>query len=113
MRAHRPVLLRLGRVYTRLEAPVGPFGLATLAASTRALASRSPDRYAATERLLTRLGRSRDAIAGRMRGLLLGAAFAGRPVNVPVASRLIRQSEALLAQARALAHRQSPASTPR
>ena len=42
MRAHRGTLLRLGRVYTQLEAAVGPFGLDTLRASTRALASNSP-----------------------------------------------------------------------
>ena len=42
MRLHRGTLLRLGRIYTQLEAAVGAFGLDTLRASTRALASDSP-----------------------------------------------------------------------
>ena len=52
MRSHQSLLLRLGRVYTQLEAPVGAFGLDTLQALTRALASDSPGdtTYLQTER---------------------------------------------------------------
>src|SRR5579859_582760 len=105
MRAHLPVLLRLGRAYTAIEAPVGPFGLATLRASTRALASASPgdSRYRAIESALVRLGTARDHVAGQMRTMLDGAAFAGKPINVAAASALIRQARRLLKEAETLA----------
>jgi len=105
MRVHRGALLRLGQVYTQLEAPVGSFGLDTLTASTRALESTSKhDRiYASIENQLARLGRQRDAVAAKMRRLLLGAAFGGKPVNVGQAIALAAQGYLLLAKAQALA----------
>jgi hypothetical protein len=105
MRPDRPALLALGRVYTQIEAPVGAFGLDTLRASTRALASRSPGdaEYSRVEGQLQRLGAERDAIGNRMRTLLLGAAFAAQPVNPGEAAGLIRQGERLIGQAAVLA----------
>ena len=104
MRAHRGLLLRLGRLYTQIEAPVGPFGLATLKASTRALASQSAGdaAYARTERQLRQLGAERDAIGALMRSALLGAAFAGHPIDVPAARHLIQEARQLLRLAAAL-----------
>ena len=104
MRSHRSLLLRLGRVYTQLEAPVGAFGLDTLQASTRALGSDSAGdaTYTRIEDRLQQLGAARDAIAGQMRALLLAAAFGGQPVNPDAASRLIGQGEMLLNAARAI-----------
>jgi hypothetical protein len=101
MRAHRAALLRLGQLYTQLEAPVGAFGLDTLRASTRALASNSPGdaRYTRLENELQRFGAQRDAICGQMRALLLGAAFNGRTLNIAQARALIRQGERLLGAA--------------
>jgi hypothetical protein len=105
MRANRPALLALGRVYSQIEAPVGAFGLDTLKASTRALASRSPgdSEYSRIERQLQQLGTERDAIGNRMRALLLGAAFNGQPVDPGAAAGLIRQGELLLGRAAVLA----------
>jgi hypothetical protein len=105
MKEHRAVLLRLGQAYTAIEAPVGPFGLATLRASTRALVSRSPGdaSYRRIERQLRRLGAERDTVAGRMRALLLGAAFGGKPLDVPAARQLIGQARNLLHRAGQLA----------
>ncbi len=105
MRAHRAALVRLGQVYTQLEAPVGAFGLATLTASTRALASRSHGdaSYTRIERRLQRLGQQRDAVAGQMHALLLGAAFSGRTLNVARAAALIRQGYRLIGEAAILA----------
>src|SRR5258705_13150897 len=79
----RTALLKLGRVYSQIEAPVGAFGLATLHASTRALASDSPAdaEYSRIEGQLQQLGAERDAVGNRMRSLLLGAAFDGHPVD--------------------------------
>jgi hypothetical protein len=104
MRMHRGTLLRLGRVYAQLEAAVGAFGLDTLRASTRALASNSPgdETYTRIENQLQRLGAKRDTIGARMRALLLGAAFHGRTVNVAEARALIRAGERLLGQAAVL-----------
>jgi hypothetical protein len=104
MRAHRGTLLRLGQTYTQLEAAVGAFGLDTLRASTRALASDSPGdaTYTRIENQLQRLGSERDAIGARMQGLLLGAEFGGRPLNVAAARALIRAGDRLLGQAAVL-----------
>lgn len=105
MRRHRTELLTLGRVYTALEAPVGPFGLDTLRASTRALASRSAGdaTYTRIENQLRQLGQRRDAVGARMRVLLLGAAFDGRTLNGERAAPLIRAGQRLLGAAAALA----------
>lgn len=105
MRAHRGELQRLGQVYTQLEAPVGIFGLDTLTASTRALASISPGdaTYKSIENQLMRLGHQRDEIASRMRAVLLGAAFYGRALKVGQAAALINEGYVLLGKAAALA----------
>jgi hypothetical protein len=104
MRPHRAVLTRLGQVYTQLEAPVGRFGLATLRASTRALASHSAGdaSYTRIENRLRNLGSGRDRLADRMRTMLLDSAFSGRPVNVAKARALIRAGDKLLRLAAAL-----------
>jgi hypothetical protein len=104
MRAHRGTLLRLGRTFTQLEAPVGAFGMDTLRASTRALASDSPGdaAYTRIESALQRLGAERDTAGAQMRALLLGAAFGGRPLNVAAARKLIREGDRLLGQAAVL-----------
>jgi hypothetical protein len=104
MRVNRAALWRLGQVYTQLEAPVGSFGLDTLTASTRALASTSAKdaTYTSIEKQLVHLGQQRDAVAGRMRALLLGAAFDGRVLKVAQAAALIREGERLLGQAAVL-----------
>ena len=87
MRAHRGTLLRLGRLYTQLDAPVGAFGQDTLRPSTRALASNSPGdaTYTRIENALQRLGAARDTVGAHMRALLLDAAFGGRPLDVKAA----------------------------
>ncbi len=101
MQANRAELLRLGQVYTQLEAPVGTFGLDTLTASTSALASTSAKdaTYTSLEKQLAHLGQQRDVVAGRMRALLLGAAFDGRVLKVGQAAALIREGDRLLGQA--------------
>ena len=105
MRAHRAALLRLGQLYTQLEAPVGAFGKDTLRASTRALVSNSAGdaRYTRIENELQRLGARRDAVAARIHALLLGAAFDGRTLNVAQARALTRQGDRVLGAAAVLA----------
>jgi hypothetical protein len=106
-----PTLTKLGRLYTRLEATVGEFGLDTLAASTRALASSSPGdaTYTTIEGQLTSLGAARNALAGQIQPLLIGAEFGGQPLSTSKSGKkalaaLIAQGNALLAQADTLAH---------
>ena len=80
------------------------FGLDTPRASTRALAGHSPGdaTYTRIENALQRLGTARDTVGGRMRAMLLGAAFGGRTLNVATARTLIRAGNRLLGQAAVL-----------
>jgi hypothetical protein len=110
LRGGGPALLRLGQVYTQVEAAVGAFGLDTLQASTRAMASASPRdaTYTRIESALGQLGTARDALVTRMRSALLGAAFYGRPLGQSQARALIAQGEHLLGEAAVLAAGNAP-----
>lgn len=105
MRSGGPVLTRLGEAYTAINAPTGPFGLDTLKASTRALASNSPGdaTYRSIEARLAALGSARDAVASQMSDALLGAAFSGKPLDAGRAATLIAQAARILARAATLA----------
>jgi hypothetical protein len=105
MREDTSGLLRLGQVYSQIEAAVGAFGLDTLRASTRALASSSTGdaTYTRIESQLQQLGAARDALAAQMRSVLLGAAFYGRQPGGEDVRVLIAQGERLLGQAAVLA----------
>jgi hypothetical protein len=105
MLADYPRLAQLGRVYTQLEAAVGEFGLATLTAATRALASHSggDSTYTNIENELVELGAARDALAAQMQAALTGAEFGGQTLSGKTARKLIRAGNHLLAQANALA----------
>lgn len=100
-----PAYAGLAATYTQLESPVGPFGLDTLAASTRALASSSPQdaQFTRTEQAIARLGSRRDQVGAEMIAALEGAAFAGRPISPGTARSLSAQGQALLQQASRLA----------
>ena len=100
-----PTLRTLSRVYTQLEAAVGQFGLATLTASTRALASHSAGdaTYTSIENQLAGLGSTRDVLAAQMQTMLMGAEFGGQPISSTSAYSLIAQGRALLARAATLA----------
>ena len=106
MLSNYPTLTKLGHVYTQLDAAVGQFGLATLTASTRALASDSSGDsvYTSIENRLAALGSARDALAAQMQTLLTGAEFGGTPISAKTAKGLIAQGNALLAQADTLAN---------
>jgi len=97
-------LVKLGQAYTAINAPVGPFGLDTLAASTKALESSSPGdaTYTTIEARLAGLGKARDAVVAAMKDELYDAAFDGRPINVGEADALIASAHGLLASAAAL-----------
>ena len=105
MLTNYPLLTQLSQVYTQLEAAVGEFGLDTLTASTRALASNSPGdaTYTSIENDLTQLGAARDALVAEMQGVLMGAEFGGQSAGSGTLRGLIGAGNALLAQADALA----------
>jgi hypothetical protein len=95
----------LAGVYTQLESPVGPFGLDTLTASTRALASgsaTSDTTYQQTERQIAVLGSQRDQVGAVMINLLEAAA-SGRPIPTGLAQMLEFDGQVLLNQAQQLA----------
>jgi hypothetical protein len=94
----------LAPVYKQIEATVEPFGLDTLAASTKALASGSgsdDSTYVSLENQLASLGAQRDALAGQMIGLLEAAEFNGQPISQQQVQTLETQAQALLDQAQA------------
>ena len=83
---------------------MGPFGLDTLKASTRALASTSPADavYNGIEAKLAPARRGAGCHRRADAPALLGAAFGGQPVNVLEARLLIRAAQRLLRQAAVL-----------
>jgi len=100
LRAHRQTLLRLAAIYKQINAPLGEFGLATLARSTTAVeSSASGDQdYTILENQLIQLTNDRDAIAARVRDVLAGAAFGGQAIDEQQALTLIDQGQGLLDQ---------------
>jgi hypothetical protein len=105
LRQDEPLTVKLGELYKQLNAPVGTFGLDTLAVSTAALASSSAnDRtYNQLEGVLGRLGAARDKVAGAVQSQLLGAEFGNQPVNPGQATALLAAGSAILAGAGLLA----------
>src|SRR5258708_30850101 len=96
---------KLAVIYKQIDASVGQFALATLAASTQAIESGSaPDdsRYVSLENQLISLNSQRNALAAQMIALLEGAEFNGQAITQQQAQPLVAQGQALLAQANAL-----------
>jgi len=95
---------KLAVIYKQIDASVGQFALATLAASSQAIESNAPDdsRYASLENQLILLNSQRDALAAQMILLLEGAEFNGQAITQEQAQPLVAQGQALLGQANAL-----------
>jgi len=104
LRAHRATLIQLAQIYKQIDASVGQFGLTTLAVSTRALESNSPNdaTYTKLENELISVGTQRDALASQMISLLEGATFNGSSINEQQAKSLIAQGQALLEKVNSL-----------
>jgi hypothetical protein len=97
---------KVAQTYKQLDAAVGEFGLATLAASTRAIesgTSLNDSTYASLENQLASLIDQRNALAAKMIGLLEGAAFNGQSITEEQAQALVTQGQALISEAQALA----------
>jgi hypothetical protein len=98
LRAHREAVEGLGTVYKQLNAPFGVFGMATLAASTRALTADDAT-YARIETAIADLTARRDALASQVRSALDAAAFGGTPIAERQAERWMEAAEGLLEEA--------------
>jgi hypothetical protein len=96
-----PAVVRMAHVYTQLESPVGGFGLATLRASTGAVAAADPGDalYSQCDSALLRLGARRDSVAGRMQKLLGGAEFEHQSIDPALAQSLTSAGEGVLGEA--------------
>ena len=97
--------IKVAQTYKQIDAAVGQFGLATLAASTRAIKSGSPaddSTYTNLENQLTSLTNDRNALAAQMISALEDAEFNGRPISEKQAQSLVAQGRALIAEANAL-----------
>jgi hypothetical protein len=97
--------VKVAQSYKQIDAAVGQFGLATLAASTRAIESSSAgdSTYSNIENQLISLTNERNALAAEMIGLLEGAEFGGQSISEQQANALVSQGQALIAEANALA----------
>ncbi|HYV15168.1 MAG TPA: hypothetical protein VE972_04035 [Conexibacter sp.] len=104
LRVHGPTVRRLGDAYEQLNAPFGAFAQDTLAASTRALASTNDGEYAAIENAIASLTSERDALAGKIKAQLNGAAFDGHPVGELQALIEMVHAELLIHKAAVLPH---------
>lgn len=98
--------IALAQIYKQLNAPFGEFSMATLKASTKALASNDAGdaTYNSIEGQIQSLTSQRDALAAQMMGLLNGAEFNGQTFSDAQAQSLIGQGQALLNQADGLPH---------
>jgi hypothetical protein len=95
----------VARTYKQLDAAVGQFGLATLAASTRAIESGSSaddTTYTNLENQLSTLTSDRNALAAEMIGLLEGAEFGGQAISENQAEQLVDRGHDLLDRANEL-----------
>lgn len=96
----------LAQTYKQLNASFGAFAMATLKASTKALASNDDGdaTYLKIEGQIQSLTAQRDALASQIVALLNGAEFNGQSFSDAQAQTLIAQAQALLNQASGLPH---------
>jgi hypothetical protein len=101
-----PGFATLAQTYKQLNAPFGQFAMATLRASTKALASGDPDdaTYTSIEGKIQSFTTRRDALASEIKGQLDGAEFKGQPISTLKALLLVVQGNVLLGEANHLPH---------
>jgi hypothetical protein len=102
---HLDTTTTLAEAYAQLNAPFGSFGLDTLKASTRALASGSATddaTYTRLETAIVRLTIRRDKLAATIKEQLDEAAFEGKRIGQVQAIAEIAQAKLLIAAAKVL-----------
>jgi hypothetical protein len=100
---HRNTTIQLGAIYEQLNAPFGQFGMDTLVASTRAIASTDDSVYTSVEDSIAGSTTQRDALALQIETALDGAAFNNQQIKEKDAKSWITQAQSLIDQASALA----------
>jgi hypothetical protein len=105
LRAHSVALLELGQTYKQINAPFGELSKSTLAVSTYAITStsRGDAVYNNLENQISQWTLERDGLAAQIKAMLEGAEFSGQPIDQKVASEIIAQGQALIAQAKSCA----------
>jgi hypothetical protein len=99
LHAHGPTWQKLAETYKQLNATFGAFCMATLAVSTRALASGSAtddSQYTTLTGQIATWTAQRNALAAQMKALLNDSAFHGKAINEQGAKALIKQAQALI-----------------
>jgi hypothetical protein len=104
LRAHHESLVRLREVYKQIAAPFGAYGMDTLVASTRGIASTDESVYEGIETQIDSLTSQRDALEAQMRTALTNATFGGPLASEQHLKAMIEQGQDILAQAHALAN---------
>lgn len=97
----------LARALKQITAPVGPLGLASIHASTVALASgnaQDDSTYTNIENQLATFTAQRDALVAQILPLLEGAELDGTPIPERAANSLIHQANDLLSRVQAFAN---------
>lgn len=96
----------LAEALKQIDAPVGPFGLASLQASTVGLESNDAGdaTYSNVETQLASFTTQRDALAAHILSLLEAAEFHNQPIPDQQAASLIQQAQALLSDVQAFAN---------
>jgi hypothetical protein len=97
----------LAQALKQINAAVGPFGLATLHASTVAIESgnaQDDSNYTSIESQLTSFGSQRDALVAQIQPLLEAAEFDGTRISDSTAQSLIQQANDLLSNVQAYAN---------
>jgi hypothetical protein len=104
LREHKGKLEDLGAVYKQLTAPFGTFGMSTLKASTRALASNDTGdaTYTSIENSITSLTDQRNALVAQIRTGLNRAEFGGTKLDEQQIKAWIASAQDLIDQAVAL-----------
>jgi hypothetical protein len=100
------IALRLMRAYKRINAPVGPFSLATLRVADAAAKggdATHDEAYAIAMALVSSLGERRDALARAMEATIDAAAFRGVAIDAREAEALIARAEKIVVGAELLA----------
>jgi hypothetical protein len=96
----------LAATYKQLNAPFGQLAMATLRASTKALASNDPGdaTYTSIENRIETLTAKRDALASEIKQALDAAEFHGQPISFFQTIQFIARGKVLIGEAKRLAH---------
>jgi hypothetical protein len=98
-----PLFELLAQVYKQINAPVGPLGMQSLAASTQGLAG-DDKTYASIESNIAALTTKRDEVAASIIAILEGAEFQGQAVVPSQVGPLLGQAHVVLAKGNQLTH---------